>query len=190
MANDSSSSAPLADRLDVVLAEYLRRTDRGESVDRAALLAEHPDLAEDLREFFSNVQLFQRVIAPTNGSAASLSMAHVRYFGDYELLEEIAHGGMGVILRATDTILRREVAIKVLKDKFIQGSAAARRFADRAKRKESNRRSRSHKSDRGCGEFQPAVLRRPRHRSRCRHRSQTGDDANSECEQEYVVHTE
>jgi eukaryotic-like serine/threonine-protein kinase len=53
--------------------------------------------------------------------------------GRYEMLDEIAHGGMGVIWRATDTTLGREVAVKVLRDKFAPDSGTARRFADEAR---------------------------------------------------------
>jgi serine/threonine protein kinase len=40
---------------------------------------------------------------------------------------------MGVIYRATDTVLGREVAVKVLLDKYGPDSGAARRFADEAR---------------------------------------------------------
>jgi tetratricopeptide (TPR) repeat protein len=53
--------------------------------------------------------------------------------GRYAIEGEIARGGMGVILRATDTVLGREVAVKVLHHRFDPASDASRRFADEAR---------------------------------------------------------
>jgi tetratricopeptide (TPR) repeat protein len=50
----------------------------------------------------------------------------------YQLGEEIARGGMGVVYRATDTVLGREVAVKVLQADPGPLSAVARRFTDEA----------------------------------------------------------
>ena len=39
-------------------------------------------------------------------------------FGPYEVTAQIGAGGMGEVYRATDTALKRQVAIKVLPDSF------------------------------------------------------------------------
>jgi hypothetical protein len=48
--------------------------------------------------------------------------------GAHELLEEVGRGGMGVVYRARDLVLGREVALKMIRPEFVDGPQAVGRF--------------------------------------------------------------
>ncbi len=51
----------------------------------------------------------------------------------YRLIEKIGEGGMGVVWKAVDTTLDREVAIKILPDAFSENAERLARFEREAK---------------------------------------------------------
>lgn len=52
--------------------------------------------------------------------------------GNYQVLGEVARGGMGIILKSHDTDLGRDVAMKVLDEKLLQNPAILHRFVEEA----------------------------------------------------------
>ena len=63
-------------------------------------------------------------------------------FGPYEIADEIGAGGMGVVYRATDTKLDREVAIKTLPSALAADTDRLARFEREAGATTSRRRTR------------------------------------------------
>ncbi|HXG12876.1 MAG TPA: serine/threonine-protein kinase [Gemmataceae bacterium] len=56
-----------------------------------------------------------------------------RWFGKYELLGELARGGMGVVYRARDSVLGRIVALKMIRPEVPASSAELVRFSREAR---------------------------------------------------------
>src|SRR5947209_18549208 len=113
MSEQPHDSASREDPIDQVIAAYLKAVQAGQVPNRQELLARHPDLAIELQSFFADQDRFQRLAeplravappAPSPGDGPTLapgeSPAHAKlgtvgHFGESELLEERARGGIG-----------------------------------------------------------------------------------------------
>ena len=56
-----------------------------------------------------------------------------RTLSHYKVLEELSRGGMGIVYRALDVKLDREVALKVLPPELVADPERKRRFVQEAK---------------------------------------------------------
>lgn len=139
-----------ASEADAVLAEIMLRQDRGEPVDAASEAAQHPRFAGEIRTYFaacaeiadlvggaafSAVQLNYPAASPGfAGQAVPREPEPLPQLANYEILEELARGGMGVIYRAIQFLnpgeksSTRMVALKMMRDGDLASLADVRRF--------------------------------------------------------------
>jgi WD40 repeat protein len=138
MASESLLSSDRERRLNEVLAAFLEADEAGHAPDRAEIMKRHPDLARELAEFFANRDQFASLAdpfgtqamppPPTITPSRHVASSATPRFGDYELLHEIARGGMGVVYRARQVSLNREVALKMIMAGQTPSANTLRRF--------------------------------------------------------------
>ena len=109
-------------------------------------MPQRPDPSQPARSVLARIAdrtgLASKVLLPDSGSehgaspvvdpSASSARLVPQGRGNYQLLGEIARGGMGVILKGHDTDLGRDVALKVLDEELAKSSAVVQRFVEEA----------------------------------------------------------
>src|SRR5438132_5993684 len=73
------------------------------------------------------------VTSPGEPTKSTLARALRPTVSGYELLEVVGRGGMGVVYRARQLTLERDIALKFLRDEFHPQSATGLRFLEEAR---------------------------------------------------------
>jgi WD40 repeat protein/serine/threonine protein kinase len=138
MAAPSTQAGSLDDAVNDVFLDYLLAEDAGRTPDARELLDAHPDLADKVLGFLDDREVVARQArllrdllrdVPDEGPTD-----HPPDLAGYEPLRYLAHGGMGVVYVAWQTLAQRSEAIKVIRDEALAGPAERQRFLVEAQR--------------------------------------------------------
>jgi branched-chain amino acid transport system substrate-binding protein len=120
--------------LDQAIAEFMEAAHGGQAPGRDEFIARRPGYEEGLRDFFRGLDEMNRLFEPIQILAGLAGPTFKpRPFGEYELLEVIGEGGMGVIYRARQTRLTRMVALKMIRAGRLATAEDLERFRTEAK---------------------------------------------------------
>src|SRR5438067_8990015 len=135
-----SSSEARSELVMELAEEFLDRYRKGERPPLNEYIDRHPELAAEIKEVFPAMAMMEN-IAIADGSSGSRRSGlpraglgrSLRQLGDYRIIREVGHGGMGVVYEAEQVSLGRHVALKVLPRQVLADARTRRRFEREAR---------------------------------------------------------
>jgi WD40 repeat protein len=121
MPNEHAHSAGREDALNRVLADMLDALGRGDGVDLPAWQARYPTFSAELADLVAARRDIDEALEEhtlldgRQANGAPRGSRPIGALGDYDLLEELGHGGMGRVYKARQRSLGRLVALKVIR---------------------------------------------------------------------------
>jgi serine/threonine-protein kinase len=116
-------------RLSEALAACLRELESGS--DSSSLAAKYPEFAAEVAEFCANHDRVGRLLKPLRSTSCPADPP-LPSFGDYEALEVLGRGGMGIVYKAWQRSLNRLVALKMIRAAVLPSPADVQRFRNEA----------------------------------------------------------
>ena len=140
MSDNQSASPPDSetavnddrDPVDVAADEFADRYRNGEYPSVTEYVQRFPDQADELKELLPAVAMMEQLKQKEESRIDSIErqsmISGLQQLGDFRIIREIGHGGMGVVYEAEQESLGRQVALKVLSPTTFDSPKSIRRF--------------------------------------------------------------
>jgi len=116
---NSDDFVPDEERLAEVLDRYVSDRREGKTVSHDEMIERHPSLAMELRECLPSVDFL-------DSPSSEVNTELIKSLAEFEIIETIGRGGMGIVYRARQKSLDREVALKVMRVGIVDEEALQR----------------------------------------------------------------
>ena len=122
--------------------EFLERYRRGERPGLREYLDRHPELDGEIREVFPAMAMMENIAIRDDPLEGERTDPHTpsrpdsrvpAQIGDFRIIREIGHGGMGAVYEAEQVSLGRHVALKLLLPQVVRDARQRRRFEREAR---------------------------------------------------------
>jgi serine/threonine protein kinase/WD40 repeat protein len=135
MADDQKARNPVEQLAD----GFLERYRRGERPSITDYVRDHPELADEIRDLFPALVVMEEIGRENGdeprpfGGGAKAALRVAEQIGDYRIVREIGHGGMGVVYEAEQLSLGRRVALKLMPEQILGSAKNRQRFEREAR---------------------------------------------------------
>ena len=136
MSSSQSNSGAVVE----LAEEFVERYRKGQRPSLKEYIDRYPELAAEIKEVFPAMAMMENIAVadeslepgpePEPEEPAARSFEQL---GDYRIIREIGHGGMGIVYEAEQVSLGRHVALKVLPNQALKDARQKRRFEREAR---------------------------------------------------------
>src|SRR5262249_38632142 len=112
---EAAETVSHAGNLEEILAQYLRDVDAGKNPDPQSLIAANPDYRQELEAYFANERSLHAMLGPLRMAGRPSDAWEPPDLPDFEILETLPAGGMGVVYKAKQRSANRTVVVKIIR---------------------------------------------------------------------------
>ncbi len=119
--------------IDQIAESFAARLERGERPSIEEYKQKYPEYAERIEAVFPALVMLENVESKVPDRNLAVDDSIPQVLGEYEIIQEVGRGGMGIVFEAKHSTMRRRVALKVLPKSSAKKPSYLTRFLTEAR---------------------------------------------------------